>query len=65
MARFNITVIKMAVYDHISGPTRRLDMEIALRKPEPALLVQPHGIIGQVRAISTDLRVGSPQISAV
>ena len=41
--RFNITVIK---YDHISGPTRRLDMEISLRVPEPALMAQPHGIIG-------------------
>ena len=50
--RFNITVIKMAVYDSITGPTRRLDMELALRKPEPALLVQPHGIIGQVRDLS-------------
>jgi len=44
---FNITVIKLAVYDHISGPTRRLDMEISLRVPEAALMAQPHGIIGQ------------------
>ena len=44
---FNLTLIKMPVYDRVSGPTHRLDLQLSLRVRDTALAVQPHGIIGQ------------------
>ena len=44
---FNLTIVKMPVYNRISGPTHRLDVQLSLRVAENDLAAKPHGIIGQ------------------
>ena len=44
---FNLTIVKMPVYNRISGPTHRLDLQLSLRVAENDLAAKPHGIIGQ------------------
>lgn len=46
-SEWEVVITPQPVYDHVAGPTKRLDVQVKARVPEEKFAVPPHGIIGQ------------------